>query len=116
MSPVAINTEKPVRVLPADVYDTLELSALVWGGIGADAYHDDRGCPLCVYGHAYSAVGPGETSTPASVLSAFTNSRPISTGNNDHAVHAINRRKGTHLRARVTFEEWCAELNVIRGD
>lgn len=43
------------RVLPADVYDTLELSVLAFKGISAPSAY--RGypagdCPNCLYGHA----------------------------------------------------------------
>lgn len=65
-------------VLPADVYDTLELSALAYGGIGAGSFGEGTGggplvrvldehCPpMCAAGHAYASGIEGfkEGNTP----------------------------------------------------
>ena len=123
-------------VLPADVYDALELSALVHGGIGAEyfiaeAVGDNPPPPLCVMGHAefldnaYMASAARVPVTRA-VLAAFGLNEaqgyglgPIFSAN-DRAV-----RKLVHGNAdvpvldsgkRVTWEQWCKETGVVRGE
>lgn len=105
------------RVLPADVYDALEFSALAFGGIGAGSYWGEcRGeeidKPMCAIGHRW-AIAPGEGED--SVTWAAFVSADIEEYVNDAAVRAINARLGKPQDSRVTFEQWCKELNVIRG-
>ena len=101
-----------LRVLPADVYDTLEFSALVFGGIGRLAW---RACgphgtvPLCALGHATVA-------DPTDTMRRALHAADIFAAENDAAVLSINLRKNSPRSARVSFGEWCKELNVIRGD
>lgn len=52
-------TDTPTRVLPADVYDTLELVAYGYGGIGAVWLYGDNGEPYCAYGAAEFATDTG---------------------------------------------------------
>lgn len=107
------------RVLPADVFDALELSAMAFGGIGA--YYTNRdAAPHCVFGHAafasgvpamFSQEGAGTEVGHALCVAG------ISALNNDDAVAAILAR--THRRrdtGKATFAEWCAELGVVRGE
>ena len=105
------------RVLPADVYDALEMSALAYGGIGArhwtDAGSTGYGAdpldvPFCISGHARAC-------DPSRTVNAELHHADISIVTNDTAVRAINARKRGPLTARVTFAEWCAELGVERG-
>jgi hypothetical protein len=112
---------KPRIVLEADVYDTLELSAYAFGGIGADDYGTDtdtstpilalaNGAPMCAVGHAAFTALPGDW---WNLLPGGTITR------NDAAVEAINVRKGKvgdDRYDRVTFAEWAKELNIVRGD
>lgn len=98
------------RVLPADVYDTLELSALAYDGIGAGRFCRDN-TPCCVFGHAYRAVAVG-----LDVITDALRSAGIGINNNDEAVERINKRKNKPFDTRVSFAEWCAELGVVRGD
>lgn len=120
------------RVLPADVYDTLHFSALAFGGIGgADLFEevahsgellhaDDarNATPMCILGHAYHAQGMTQDvdgnykpigNTPIGLALALAG---IGWGENDKAVRA-RRAEGS---ARITFEQWCYELGVCRGD
>jgi hypothetical protein len=105
-----------MRVLPADVYDTLELSALVFDGIGRLRLRNgDRGDrPCCIHGHAYASehqYGWGmEGEMSSSLFSA-----QVSTYVNDDAVAAINKRKHLPFDTRVSFPDWCAELDIVRG-
>lgn len=118
------------RVLQRDVYDTLELMALAFKGIGGGV--DYRGdCPLCVHGLAREAKPTVErirgdkwvhVPCPASsypennkINEALENAG-ISRMTNDEAVAAINRRLGRPEDARVTFKRWCRELGVVRGE
>lgn len=95
------------RVLPPDVFDALEFSALVYGGIGWNIwylYDDNRQvrAPVCYVGHlAFVGVIPEATT-------AETRQFGIS-GNDNDAVF-----DGDELY--VPFAEWCRRLNVVRAD
>lgn len=101
---------KTTRVLPADVFDTLELSALAYGGIGAGAFFIYDG-PCCIHGHAYEAEGNGDVGI--SLALRFAGIHPAV---NDCAVNRINERKHKKCESRVSFAEWCEELGVVRGE
>lgn len=97
-----------LRILPADVYDALELSALVYGGIGAGRFREANGVPYCVLGHA--------SDLDVDVHGALRDSG-IGVATNDDAVYAINVRRGTGYQdARVSFEDWRTEIGVTRGE
>lgn len=103
-----------VRVLPAEVYDTLELSAIAFGGIGAgECFVNDE--PYCLAGHFLFAADT-ESLAPNPMRAALLGPRECYADFNDPAVQRINRRRGAPLNARVSFAEWCAELHVVRGD
>jgi hypothetical protein len=106
-------TDEPVRVLDKDVYDTLEFSALVYGGIGARAWLDRKDTPFCIGGHAdlaSDAFRDDYLTISAALGNGFIDA-------NNAAVHAINRRKGRKdIDARAPWEEYCAELNIVRGE
>lgn len=115
---------KKIRTIPADVYDTLELSAYAHGGIGAGSAYEreknewgnmdfnmDR--PLCMLGHLNFVSGPD---TPFHKLLRPFFSNDITSVQNDNAVYAINERLNRPVYSRVSFEEWCAELNIVRGE
>lgn len=108
-------TTKAQRVLPADVYDALELSALAYGGIGAGSWSqwggDMAGAPYCAFGHA----GHLDAFGCHTVAEALADAR-IGVCTNDNAVIRINTRAGMPGMNRVSFEDWCAELGVVRGD
>jgi hypothetical protein len=101
------------RQLPADVYDTLELAALANGGVGAGfAFHrHNPQMPCCIHGLAEFAGDGNRT------LNYALSSVGIDGDTNDAGVEAINARKdpGGYTDTAVTFAEWCAELNVVRG-
>ena len=95
--------QKIVRVLPDDVYHALHFSSLAFRGIGK-GYWTLGGVPVCAVGHA-ELLGPDAT-----VALAVSNVRETE---NDRAVARINRRRGRAHYSRVTFRQWCQELNVI---
>jgi hypothetical protein len=99
-----------MRILPADVYDTLDLTAFVYGGIGAKAY-SRAFQPSCALMQCMEAEGGmfGEMWKSLNNVGVFGD-------HNDAAVRAINRRKGRSRNARVTFTEWCEELGIVRGE
>lgn len=102
------------RVLPADVYDTLELSALAYGGIGAGrAFDCPDGDPVCISGHIYFAAADLNDEEEMRNALLLGHEAPIDV--NDPAVRRINRRRGAPLNARVPFDLWRAELGVERG-
>lgn len=111
-------TAKLVRVLPAEVFDLLNHSAEAFGGIGGNLYsHGSH--PCCALGHAgfldttdgdlYHGIGEGAVSFALAEAG-------VSSWENDCAVAAINGRRFQHYTNRVSFEDWTAELNVVRGD
>jgi hypothetical protein len=122
---------KITRVLPADVYDTLELSALAFGGIGAgqfaqklpgEQYQPGRqdvasghGAPYCVLGHAAAAESLEFRWDNGPVTRALADA-DLTFCDNDDAVCAINSRRGREQYDRVTFKQWTKELGVVRGD
>jgi hypothetical protein len=109
---VEVNATQTVRVLPADVYDTLEFSALVYGGIGRLYWHergDVYAAPVCIRGHAITA-------DPTDEVRRVLDRAEIFCSDSDHAVGVINDRKGRDRSARVAFQEWCAELGIVRGE
>jgi hypothetical protein len=107
------------RVLPAAVYDTLELSALAFGGIGAHWLFDTQNAsdaPFCVFGHAGFATNRPEFSNPiATALDKIFDLDAV-TANNDAVVRINNRKRIPVESARVSFAEWCKELNIVRGN
>jgi hypothetical protein len=111
-----LNLQRAVE-LPAAVYDALKKSADKFG-IGANylrQYNADetQSTPLCILGHAYNGDNDGDVN--AAALKAAFQAEWLEVGwTNDRAVRAINNRKGTPALARVTFDEWAEELNVIR--
>lgn len=114
--------KKPTITIPADIYDTLELSALAFGGIGAGTFTslDDAGLvPFCALGHLGSGTSIGYEhdyrAARVALREAFGEAGYTVTMANDAAVREINLRKGNPTAVRVTFEEWCEELNVVRG-
>lgn len=121
-------SSKKQIVLPANVFDALKVSAERHGGVGGGEFYTDeslknpRGTPCCIFGHA-SACGGNEwhALAVAGIAAASTwaeNAPDTYIAINDEAVAAINDRKGVkNPTTRVTFAEWCAELNVVReGD
>jgi hypothetical protein len=117
-----MTTTQQKRVLPADAYDFLELSALAYGGIGAEAWADkgfsrpdvNQGiaAQCCLFGHASAGGDDPYTNEVTDALEAVG----ILLHENDVAVHAINARKHAGDNDRVSWDEYRAELNIVRGD
>lgn len=104
------------RVLPADVFDTLEFMAIGFGGIGADSlFEDDHDTPKCVFGMAATAVGDQDEDKEMFIALSAAG---ITVDINDTIVHRINRKKGFGLgnrSHRVTWNQYCTALNIVRG-
>jgi hypothetical protein len=106
------------RVLPADVYDALELSALAYGGIGQPEIHRGE-APCCLYGHLAEVSGTDSIwELRPEIDEALT--RPelygyVDGDTSDIAVRKINRSLGKPVESRVSFKQWCKELGVVRG-
>jgi hypothetical protein len=101
-----------------DVYDTLELVAEAYGGIGGGSYHDGDG-PCCSLGIAAFASADHLMSGPVSEelmrLCIFETE-------NDAAVRRVTGVSG-HIygldltrAGRIPFSDWCAALGVVRGE
>jgi len=108
-------------VLPADMYDALEFSAFVYGGIGAGSFtrvvNGFEKIPCCIYGHARDLQPSiyGNETPAVNDLTTALRACGISTFVNDAAVNAILHRHPARLFKQVSFDEWCRELNVVRG-
>lgn len=106
------------RELPADVYDTLELGALEYGGIGGAFLTrlDASGeyVPYCIYGFARELDSENEIRN-ALIFAG------IGVLENDIGVTNVNRTRddnasGVYDYDRISFDDWTKELNVIRGE
>lgn len=108
------------RVLPADIYDTLELSVLAFGGIGRSNWwdrglvspDDDEAIPCCLHGHAQASGIVPEGTYVAASLQAIE----VDIYDNDLAVTRINDRKKVDRDERVSWSDFTRELNIVRGD
>lgn len=95
------------RVLPAEVFDFLDRSAEAYGGIGAYSTHWDN-IPFCVYGHISHRELGWDVSLKYAKALQKANIWPT---DNDMAVdNSIEKRDD-----RISFKQWCDELNVHRG-
>lgn len=117
------------RVLPPEVFDALELSALAFGGIGSRKMFERDpvrrepilDAPYCAIGLAWwSGIIPDEA---LRVNSEYEGTHRISEGLFSGAVYAAvgfswedNDRAVHGSESRITFREWCRRLNVVRGD
>lgn len=110
-----------LRILDADVYDTIELYAHVMGGIGAGLYwidgvgYTEYDCPVCVHGIAMSATSTTDICSERNTVSKTLFACNVGIEENDTAVQAINARNGNRRNDRVPFELWRQELCIVRG-
>lgn len=103
-----------MKMIQADVYDVIELSAHVYGGIGAHSNYDGAGNPNCLAGHINGATAAGlSEEVREAVEEPFIGGLTFL---NDQAVLNINARKGVQGGARVSFEEYVAERGWVRGE
>lgn len=100
------------RVLPADVYDTLELSAFAFGGVGCGWSTDEGDDPLCIIGHARH-VDPGyEYCDEDNEFSVALMKAGVNMGSNDDTLlHAGVAR----YKERVSWERYCELMNIERA-
>lgn len=111
------------KIIPADVYDTIEFVAEAYGGIGGGWFTEEeylfvgdndatplclRGCTDFIDGGAPSYVGSLTCELQAVVGRSFVTF-------NDQAVRAINKRRGAAAYSRVPFSDYVAELGWVRG-
>jgi hypothetical protein len=102
------------RILPADVYDTLEFSALAFGGVGGVIYFDydalDRSArsPRCIHGHASAATNPESD--------YFCTDNPISSALVRVGIFSQENDAAVGLANRISFKTWCRRLGVVRGE
>lgn len=116
------------RILAADAFDALELSALIFGGIGADhfatplteCYPDPgTGSPVCILGHAgFVTETDSYTANPvgSALAAAYDGDVWKAAEANNDAVRAINHRRGYLPSARVSWREYTKETGLTRGE
>ena len=114
-------------VLPADAYDTLELAAMEYGGVGSGRWFkkldwntNDPSCPVCINGLGIVA-GLSLYQPEWVTLSGQETDCPtgLSPQQNDFAVRRLIEQGRYTVGAdgieRVTWADYCEELNIIRG-
>lgn len=115
------------RTLPPDVFDYLELSAYVEKGIGGRNFSRlerqedwlNAIAPCCIWGHAGCTDAAELQHEERNAVQEALLAAGITFEVNDDAVSAINTRKGRpqiERFARVSWEEYTAELNIVRGE
>jgi len=104
-----LHQTEPVYVLPAEVFDLLELAAEAHGGIGCGAMYADCEAqePLCAHGLLEFAKGEGGWNYQPELLAVG-----LSPGRNDGAFKFKEHQRGQ----RLSFKEWCRRLGVGRGE
>lgn len=115
-----------MRVLDADIYDTMELVAEAYGGIGADRTHESYidQIPLCLNGFCEFVTGSSRlfyNSAACTLLKDF-DAIGITYMQNNRAVYNRLGFKGREAYSvpaaslrRISWAEWCEELGVVRG-
>lgn len=114
-----------MRTLQKDVYDALELSALVYGGIGKGSYAEPemegvRGAPVCAIGHARELDGHypswlSEENVVVVALAEAFGGYGNAIAESDDAVRLELTRPQYLGQTRIPFERWCELLDVVRG-
>lgn len=113
----------PVAVDP-DFFDAIDVSAMIHGGIGANATwdHNNGNVPYCLGGHIdWLTTDVAENNRLREHVTALTGESVI--GFNDELVQRINKQKNRashkptwqNADRRVSFDEYCAESGWIRG-
>lgn len=104
-------------VLQASTYDRLQSEAARYGGIGKDYFYNIESTneglatvPVCAHGLVLHLCPAGESHSSA------LDRLGIHPTTSDAAVYRINMRKGSPQNARVPFQDWCNELNIVRGE
>lgn len=111
------------RILPPDVYDALELSALAFDGIGSVFTWDvDGHTPRCLIGHIETLAGTQWRSEHSvqvgelrvALLAAFDAKTMLGVAfkGNDSAFTRDEQYAGT----RLPWAEYCRRLNIVRGE
>lgn len=107
---------KPI-VLPADVFDTFELSCQAYGGIGAyRAYVDsDWTVPLCLRGHAHFAAG-GDDNISRKLAEPFQEAAHKGVADdNDKTIEAMIGVRSASAHRRVSWAAYCQQRNIVRA-
>lgn len=97
------------RVLSADVYDLMELSALAFGGIGAGRMRAADGRPHCVIGHA--EFQEDFEVEPGWYLRSRLREADIDIDSNDKTL----RKAGVVGDRRVSWPKYCELMNIERA-
>lgn len=107
------------RILPADVYDTLELAALAYGGVGQGSWTtvgvDGEVVPVCAHGLAEFADNTAflDHSSPLRMALRLAG---VTIEANDTTVRNWQARHKANSLTRMPWDEYCAALNIVRGN
>lgn len=109
--------KKEKKILPADIYDTLEFLCEWTGGIGARTFFqfevhegDYVQLPCCIHGHARYASYNNADSDLNTVLYDLK----LYYNRNDLIVDAY-RKKRNKENARIPWLDFCKAYNIVRG-
>lgn len=110
--------QQPVRVLPADVYDALELSAIANGGIGRGDWATPQedfstAAPHCLFGHAEYAAGEPFMSGRGQIVDALK-AAGLNIGINDAVLYEHFGK--SDRRSKVSWDEYVKIFNIVRGE
>jgi hypothetical protein len=105
-------------VLPADVYDALELSCEVFGGIGAHALWDDDFAPFCIAGQAMWLDCGGYHSGPILrvIEDACGGWGAMVNRNNDTIRQLTHTDLRRYTGKRVSWQKFAKAAHIVRGD
>ena len=106
--------KKPI-VLPADVYDFLELSALAFGGIGGGRYRmsSDPVSPYCVLGHAGASSYDPDHEVLRAVRVALSRAFGDTAGGTTEVIGANDTV--VPEGKRLSWSTYCRKLQIVRG-
>jgi hypothetical protein len=109
--------------LPSSVYDAIQRTVETYGGVGRGSYLDGAD-PCCLIAHAWRAAEDlEEINNFASPLRDAVEGPDRSIFRtrsaekwSDDIVARVNAAKGAPESARISWEEFCREGNVVRDE
>lgn len=114
-----MNNGQQQIVLPADVYDTLELSALAEGGIGygrfSTATVGGAEQPCCIIGHAKACDYESQRTEWGTIWQALLRAE-IGVSFNDRLISDAIGSVAANQGVRLSWDAYVKLGNIVRGD